>query len=92
MDEMLLLGEVNYIDLIDKTDFVQLANILKRCSALISVDTGTMHFGNALNIPTVAVFYTWGKEMWAPQKVLYKSVVLSDKPTTEEIFQALKQV
>ena len=92
MDEMLLLGELNYIDLIDKTDFLQLANVLKRCSALISVDTGTMHFGNALNIPTVAVFYTWGKEMWAPQKGLYKSVVLFDKPTTEEIFQALKQV
>lgn len=76
--------------MVDKTDFVQLANVLKRCSALVSVDTGTMHFGNALNIPTVAVFYSHAKEMWAPNPNLYKTIVLSGTPNAEEIFDALK--
>ena len=84
------LGADDVIDLVDKTDFVQLANVLKRCSALISVDTGTMHFGNALNIPTIAVFYSHAKEMWAPNPDLYKTIVLSGTPNAEEIFEALK--
>lgn len=86
------LGAKNVIDLVDKTDFVQLANVLKRCSVLVSVDTGTMHFGNALNVPTVAVFYSAGMEMWAPQSGLYKSIVLSGTPTAEEIFNAVETI
>lgn len=82
----------NFVNLVDKTDFVELANVLRLSKALISVDTGTMHMGNALNIPTVAVFYSHGKEMWAPQEGLYKSVVLSDKPTVKEIYKALDKV
>ena len=84
------LGAGDVVNLVDKTDFVQLANVLKRCSVLVSVDTGTMHFGNALNVPTVAVFYATGMEMWAPQPNLYKTVVLSGTPNAEEIFEAVK--
>ena len=90
--ELNALGCQDFINLVDKTNFIELANVLKMSKALISVDTGTMHMGNALNIPTIGVFYSEGKEMWAPQKGLYKSVVLSDKPTVEEIYQALDKV
>ncbi len=85
-------GCSEFLDLTDRTTIPELANILKLSKALISVDTGTMHLGNAVNTPTVAVFYSHGKEMWAPQLGLYKSTVLSGKPTGEEIFQALEQV
>ena len=90
--ELNALGCQDFVNLVDKTNFVELANVLKMSKALISVDTGTMHMGNALNIPTIGVFYSAGKEMWAPQKGLYKSVVLSDKPTVEQIYQALDKV
>lgn len=86
------LGADGFVDLVDKTDFVQLANVLKRCYALISVDTGTMHMGNALDIPTVAVFYSHGKELWAPQEGLYKSVLLSGTPSAEDIYECLTRL
>ena len=41
-------GCSDYIDLNDKTNFLELANVLRMSKALISVDTGTMHMGNAL--------------------------------------------
>ena len=85
-------GCSEFWDLTDKTTIPELANILKLSKALVSVDTGTMHLGNAVNTPTTAVFYSSGEEMWAPQPGLYKSTVLSGKPTGEEIFQALEQV
>ena len=92
IQELKNLGCTNFINLVDKTDFVELANVLKLSKALISIDTGTMHMGNALNIPTVAIFYSIGKELWAPQEGLYKSIVLSGKPTVEEIYKALDKV
>ncbi len=86
------IGCSEFIDLTDKTTIPELANILKLSEVLVSVDTGTMHLGNALNIPTVAVFYSHGQEMWAPQPGLYRSVVLSGTPSAEEICQALEEV
>lgn len=85
-------GCSDYIDLNDKTNFVELANVLRISKALISVDTGTMHMGNALNVPTVALFYSWGKEMWAPQDGLYKAVTLYDKPNANDILQVLEEL
>ncbi|MGN1153444.1 MAG: glycosyltransferase family 9 protein, partial [Candidatus Gastranaerophilaceae bacterium] len=81
-----------FLDLTDKTDFVELANALRQSKALISVDTGTMHMGNALNVPTVAIFYSHGIEMWAPQEGMYKSKLLSGNPSAKEIFKAFEEV
>ena len=81
-----------FIDLTDKTDFVQLANVLKKCEGLISVDTGTMHFGNALNVPTVGLFYFGFADAWAPQEGLYKSVVLTENITTNSILEAFNNL
>lgn len=92
INELNKLGCNNYVNLVDKTNFIELANILKISKALISVDTGTMHMGNALNVPTIAVFYSGWKEMWAPQEGLYKAIVLSDNPKVEEIYKALDKV
>ncbi len=92
INELNKMGCENFISLVDKTDFIELANVLKLSKSLISVDTGTMHMGNALDVPTVAVFYSHSKELWAPQEGLYKSFVLSGKPTVEEIYKALDKV
>ncbi len=69
-------GCVDFIDIVDCTSFVELANIMKICGSCISVDTGTLHFANALNVPVVGIFYTWGAHMWAPDTNLYPAKIL----------------
>lgn len=90
------LGDVGleFISLVNKTSISELANVLRRCEALISADTGTMHLGCAVGIPTVAVFYeknTLGK--WAPDNKLYKSIVITKEQTPQNICaQTLKLI
>ena len=35
---------------------MELAAIVKRCDAIVSSDTGTLHIAGALNIPTIGIF------------------------------------
>ena len=46
----------NFIDLINKTSLVELAALLKRCSLLISCDSGPMHLAASVGTPVVALF------------------------------------
>ena len=69
-------GCVDFIDIVDCTSFIELANIIKICGSCISVDTGTLHFANALNVPVVGIFYTWGAHMWASDTNLYPAKIL----------------
>jgi ADP-heptose:LPS heptosyltransferase len=46
------------IDASGKTTIPQLGAILKRCNALVTNDTGTMHIASAVNTPIVALFFT----------------------------------
>ena len=86
------LGCFNFIDLVDCTNFVDLANILKISKRCISVDTGTMHFANALNVPLVDIFYHDCAEMWAPKQELYPVKTILGRPTPEKIFKTLLEL
>jgi heptosyltransferase-2 len=44
------------VNLIGRTDLALLAGVLGQCRALISNDSGAMHFGAALGVPLVAIF------------------------------------
>lgn len=58
----------DFINLVDKTTIAQLGALLANCKALISVDTGTMHLGLAVDVPTVCLFYIHTKahlDAWA---------------------------
>ncbi len=46
-----------FINLVNKTSIKELALILQKCECLISIDTGTMHLGYAVGVPTIAIFY-----------------------------------
>ncbi|MBN1380236.1 MAG: glycosyltransferase family 9 protein [Deltaproteobacteria bacterium] len=50
-------GNGQMIDLVGKTSIPCLAGIMKRCDALITGDTGTMHVAAAVGTPVLAVFY-----------------------------------
>ena len=69
-------GCVDFIDIVDCTSFVELANIMKICGSCISVDTGTLHFANALNIPVVGIFYVGGAYSWGSDTNLYPAKIL----------------
>ncbi len=65
-----------FINLVNKTSIYELAQVLRNCEALVSVDTGTMHFGYANNIPTVCMFYEKENiKYWAPNKKLYPNTI-----------------
>ena len=73
-------GCTSYVDLTNKTSIAQLGALLQLCSSIVSVDTGTMHFALALDVPVVAVFYLNEKENllgWAP-KAFYRHRLLAD--------------
>lgn len=79
----------DFVDLINKTTIPELGSVLKNCTALISVDTGTMHYGYALEVPTTAVFYEdITPKNWAPNPKLYNVSVIKSKQTAENIWAA----
>ena len=49
-------GGVDPIHLIGRTDLAALAGVLVRCRALVSNDSGAMHFAAALGVPVTAIF------------------------------------
>lgn len=79
-------GCFNFVDLTNITTIYDLANILKICSSLISVDTGTMHLGYAVEVPTVCVFYQKNTaKKWAPEENLYNVKIVENPVTAEKI-------
>ena len=77
---------VEFIDAVNKTTIPELAHILKLSSALISVDTGTMHMGSATDTPTVAVFYKRDMaKAWAPNPEIYKTKLITTEQTADNI-------
>ena len=59
------------VDMVNKTSLVELAALLKRCSLLVSCDSGPMHLAAAVGTPVVALFRNDlpGKtaKRWGPQ-------------------------
>ena len=68
--ELNMCGCREFIDLTNKTTIAQLGEVMTRCSSVVSVDTGTMHFSLALGVPVVSIFYL-NDELnlrgWAPK-------------------------
>ena len=90
-DDLKKAGCLDFVDIVNCTSFVELANVLKICGSCISVDTGTMHLANALQVPVVEIFYAWGKDFWASDINLYPAKVL-DKAIPSEIFNAYQEL
>ncbi|HEX9079399.1 MAG TPA: glycosyltransferase family 9 protein, partial [Desulfuromonadaceae bacterium] len=44
------------LDLVGRTDLMQLGGVLKRCALLVSGDTGPMHMATAVGTPVIALF------------------------------------
>lgn len=94
-EELSKIAKDDFINLVDKTTIAQLGALLANCKALISVDTGTMHLGLAVDVPTVCLFYIHTKahlDAWAPEKSLYRCDVLTENITVKNIIDSLKKI
>lgn len=78
-------NDCNFIDMSNKTTINELGKVLKSCKGLISIDTGVMHMACAVDVPVVGVFFSTSIDIWAPDKELYKSDVISKDVTAENI-------
>lgn len=74
----------NYIDYVDRTNFTELANVMKLSLGCITVDTGTMHFANALMVPAVEVLYQTYSEPWQSDETLYPVKILKENNTSPD--------
>ena len=84
--------KTNYTDFTDKTSFIELANILKLSKGCISVDTGTLHFANSLQVPTVGIFYHNFSEVWGSDCSLYPAIILNNNTSPSDIMNAFKEL
>ncbi len=94
-EELSKIAKDDFINLVDKTTIAQLGALLANCKALISVDTGTMHLGLAVDVPTVCLFYIHTKahlDAWAPEKSLYRCEVLTENIKVENIVNSLRKI
>ena len=77
-----------FVNLVNKTSIYDLGRVLKRCEHLVSVDTGILHMGCAVNVPLTAVFYKEDYiEEWAPREDLYNVRLISQEQTSENIYK-----
>ncbi len=93
-DELYKIGCKNFLDAVDKTSIAQLGALLTKCQALISVDTGTMHLGLAVNTPTVCLFYIATQQhlsLWAPTSI-YRCKVITKDFSVENILRQLNNI
>ena len=77
--------EDDYINMIDKTNFMELGALYKRCQYVISVDTGSGHMSCAVGTPTLVLFFRDNAELWAPMNTEQNSYIYSAKVTAEEV-------
>ena len=79
----------DFINLVNKTTLLELGKVLKDSEGLISVDTGTMHFGYSLGVKTLCLFFEEGTtHLWAPQKEVYgHTFVLNEDLNVNNIFE-----
>ncbi len=87
------MGCFDFVDIVGCTSFVELAHALQICGGCISVDTGTMHFANALQVPVVGIFYVGEMEKWGSDTELYPAKILSNgNNNASSIFSAYKEL
>jgi len=79
----------NLIDLTDKTTLQEAALIMKNSLGVISVDTGLMHLAYAVNKEVICVFYETKKSEFMPDSKMYKTKVIAENQTPENILNEL---
>ncbi len=86
--------ECDFINLVNKTNLLELGKVLQDSVGLISVDTGTMHYAYAMGVKTLCLFFEEGTyQLWAPQNEIYKNTsVLNENIGVNQIIDNLEEL
>jgi ADP-heptose:LPS heptosyltransferase len=90
----LLEKECNFINLVDKTNLLELGQVLKESDLLISVDTGTMHYAYSLGVKTLGIFFEEKTfDIWGPKKEIYpNTIVINKNINVDKIYQSFNEL
>ncbi|MFI5266484.1 MAG: glycosyltransferase family 9 protein [Chloroflexota bacterium] len=83
----LLARELDSLDLSGLTTVKETAAILRRCSLLVSNDSGVVHLAAAAGTPVVAVFGPSNDRAWGPYPVVQHRVVRASLPCSPCFYQ-----
>lgn len=78
-EELQRLCKVNLINAAGRTNFGQLAALIKICNLYIANDTGPIHLAAALNTPLIALFGSGGIIGYDPRRLWDKAIVFYNK-------------
>ncbi len=86
--------ECDFINLVNKTNLLELGKVLQDSIGLISVDTGTMHYGYSLGVKTLCLFFEKETaQLWAPQKDIYQNtLVLNEDIDVNQIIDCFEKL
>ena len=88
----------NVINMINKTNLSELAALLKRCTLLVSGDSGPVHLSSAVGTPVIALFRNdlpgktarrwgpWGKGHFVIEKKNFNDI------SVDEVFDKIKEI
>lgn len=68
------------INLVGKFSLLQFAGLLKKCRALITLDSFPMHLSAAVETPTIAIMGANSSHMWGPYPGAYPRIVVEPPP------------
>lgn len=89
-------GCIDFIDIVDCTSAVELANIIKNSQGCICVDNGILHLANALDIPVTEVFYSGLASSRGSDTNLYPARILNqsdeEKITPQDIIREFNEL
>lgn len=77
--------------------FKKWAALIKKCSILLTTDTGATHVASAVNTPTVVVYrkdtFNICSQQWHPLKVNYKNIIMEEfNKTKVNIIDSIKEL
>ena len=85
--------EVEFINLAGKTTIMELAFIIQKALATVSVDTGAMHLSYGLGVETICLFYVADKvKKWLPQDRKNVHLLLGERVTQDGKIVTLKPI
>ncbi len=79
-------------NLVGRFSLLQFAGLLKRCAAIITLDSFPMHLAAALGIPTIALFGANSSTLWGPYPGNYPRIVVEPPPEIPRNAQAMKWI
>jgi ADP-heptose:LPS heptosyltransferase len=93
-DSLLKMG-AKFLDLTNKTSLPVLGAVLKKCGALVSVDTGTLHMGLSAGAATVAVYYVNNEKhiaAWSPKDLYRHRLIKGPDFSAENMIKKLEEM